>query len=179
MYVPARLVRAWLAIPTAALIAMAGSGCSAGDGTDARGGGSGSQSEVPSQDADAGVRYASCLRDNGIDVDDPKKGDAVVVPSGIPQNVRDRVEKVCGKNPTGQASASKIPDEVRTDAKIEALRLKHMKCLRENGYEPPKPENGSVGIEDSPELRAAEKACAAERKALDERLKALMKQSEK
>jgi hypothetical protein len=129
---------------------------------------------------DDGVQYASCMRENGVDVADPDASSGLVVlPPGLPQGQVKRAEAVCGTNPTGQTLRGDIPPpEVRSHPDVEALRLKYLSCLRENGHTPPKMVNGTAVIKATPELLAAQKACRAENEALDQRRKELMEKAE-
>ncbi|MFF6983491.1 hypothetical protein ACFZAV_38760 [Streptomyces sp. NPDC008343] len=132
-------------------------------------------------DNGAGLKYATCMRENGVDVADPDAQSGFVkIPSGVARSQVERAEKVCGKNPTGGAVNSGVTDEVLNDPEVQALRLKYKGCMRENGYTEPTPDaNGGVAIVDSPELRAARKACHAEEKSLNDRIKALKEQTTK
>ncbi|CAN5218894.1 hypothetical protein BH11ACT4_BH11ACT4_02710 [soil metagenome] len=62
-----------------------------------------SQAEQDAQDAESQktmLAAAKCLRDNGVDVADPKPGDTVKVPDGTPQDVLDK----CGVGGTQGAA---------------------------------------------------------------------------
>ncbi|MFC8096767.1 hypothetical protein [Streptomyces sp. NPDC057301] len=189
MRLSARVVRACLVATGTALVVVASSGCNAGDSQGVRSEASASQSDAPTQDGaapsgnagegdDRGLRYASCMRDNGIQVGDPNADGVVQVPSGIPQSELKRAEKVCGKNPTGQTAG--LPDGVDSDPKYQALSLEYDACLRKNGYVPPPKEEGSGGVagEYTPELQAADQACKAEKRALTDWLDTLMQKGE-
>ncbi|WP_411114955.1 hypothetical protein [Streptomyces sp. 029-5] len=146
-----------------------GTGDGSTGGASSGGASGGNAGDSGESGADSGIKYASCMRDNGVQVKDPKPGEAPQIPSGTPQSVLDKLEKACGKLPGAMAGSgdpglkdlSKNPD-------FEALRLKYMACMRKNGYVPPKPNaDGSVQLESSPELNAAQKACKREQDVLD------------
>ncbi|MFD5574473.1 hypothetical protein [Streptomyces cadmiisoli] len=192
MHLPSHALRTWLAAAGTVLVLAAGSGCTSGDGAGVRSEGSGGRSESEQQDGpapsdnssqdgdDAGLRYASCMRDNGVQVPDPGPDGGVQVPTDVPQSQVERAEKVCGKNPAGGALGGDLPDSVRTDPELQALRLKFDACLKKNGYEMPKPkeENGSVTFEFTPEFRVALEACKAEDKAVSDRFEELTEAGE-
>ncbi|MFD7090736.1 hypothetical protein ACFV94_23475 [Streptomyces sp. NPDC059896] len=138
-------------------------GGASGGNTGADAGGSGASG------GDSGIKYASCMRDNGVQVKDPKPGEPPRIPAGTSQSVLDKLEKVCGKLP-GAMAGSGDPGlkDLGKNPDFEALRLKYMACMRKNGYVPPKPNaDGSVRLESSPELNAAQKACKREQDVLD------------
>ncbi|MFJ9212640.1 hypothetical protein [Streptomyces sp. NPDC102264] len=143
-----------------------GDGSTGGASGGASGGNAGDSGE---SGADSGIKYASCMRDNGVQVKDPKPGEAPQIPSGTPQSVLDKLEKACGKLP-GAMAGSGDPGlkDLTKNPDFEALRLKYMACMRKNGYVPPKPNaDGSVQLKESPEFTAAQKACKREQDVLD------------
>ncbi|WP_432585001.1 hypothetical protein ABVG11_02295 [Streptomyces sp. HD1123-B1] len=83
-----------------------------------------------------------------------------------------------GGAPTGKARESKLPPELDTDTTIKTLRTKWERCQKRSGYtQPAADSDGKVVIKDTPELRASERACKAERKALDQRVAEIMAKS--
>ncbi|MEV8434885.1 hypothetical protein [Streptomyces chartreusis] len=184
---PARVLRTWLAVTGTVLVVVTSGACTAQDGTGDRGASSASAPDPEQQDPpvasdgssqdgdDAGLRYASCMRDNGVQVDDPAPGRGAEVPMDVPQTQVDRAEKVCGKNPTGGAQSTDLPDTVQTDAEYQALQLKFWSCMRKNGFENPKAQKGgSAVLENTPKMRAAMEACKAEDEAQNKRLEELI-----
>lgn len=113
--------------------------------------------------ADDGVKYAACLRENGVRVDDPKQGETPRIPEGTPQSARDKAEKACGANPDSQAQAGSVGNpQAMNDPEVEALRLKADGCMRKNGYETPKPGSEGVINMGDPVYQSAMKACKTE-----------------
>jgi hypothetical protein len=87
---------------------------------------------------DAGVKWAACMRENGIDVADPAPGENPELPQGIAQSLLEKAEKECGELPGSQQAGS---GGLADDPKLEELALANQKCLRENGYEVPSNDN--------------------------------------
>ncbi|MFE4540401.1 hypothetical protein ACFRKB_35930 [Streptomyces scopuliridis] len=143
----------------------------------ASGGGTGDGGESGTG-TDSGVEYASCMRDNGVQVKDPKPGEPPQIPDGTSKSVLDKLEKVCGKAPGGgTAGGDPRTQALLDDPDFQALRLKYLSCMRKNGYVPPKPNaDGSVRLMESPEYTAAQKACKREQDALDKMEKGFMSQ---
>ncbi|WP_432037439.1 hypothetical protein [Streptomyces cucumeris] len=83
-----------------------------------------------------------------------------------------------GGTPTGKARESRLPPELDTDTTVKTLRTKWERCQKQSGYtQPTADSDGNVIIKDTPELRASERACKAERKALDQRVAEIMAKS--
>ncbi|MEW2274686.1 hypothetical protein [Streptomyces griseofuscus] len=121
------------------------------------------------------------MRDHHVGAEDPDGQTGVVkLPSDVPQSQIERAEKVCGRNPTGGAKEVDMPSGARNDPELQSLQLKYQKCLHENGFDEPTPDaQGNVSIVASPERRAAMKACRAEEKRLNDRIKGLKEQSDR
>ncbi|MEU9230280.1 hypothetical protein AB0D40_38850 [Streptomyces massasporeus] len=202
MPVPARLIRArrprtrvrharLLVGATALVLATAcGSGAdgarsegpapSASGASEPAGGGTSGTDEAGSGgDRDAGLKYAACMRENNVDAPDPDAQSGLVkLPSDVPQSQIERAEKICGRNPTGQALSTGGDDEIRNDPRVQALWLKYMNCMRKNGFKEPTPDaQGNVAIVSTPEMRAAMKACRVESKRHEDLIKKLKEQS--
>ncbi|MFF6984605.1 hypothetical protein ACFZAV_44805 [Streptomyces sp. NPDC008343] len=90
----------------------------------------------------ASLEYAACMRDNGVQVDDPKPGEGPRIPEGAPQSAVDKARKVCGDGPAGAAQSSNAAGALKLDAEYEALQLKAENCMRKAGYVQPKPDAG-------------------------------------
>lgn len=94
--------------------------CSVGGGDDKPGASGGGQSKE--------LKWASCMRDAGVPVEDPKPGQPLQqVPEGTDQSKTEAAFKKCQKfAPEGRASDS--------DKKKWASELRdYAKCMRENG----------------------------------------------
>jgi hypothetical protein len=137
------------------LIGLAG--CSSGSG------GAGGEA-----DKEAGLKYAQCMRDNGVPgFEDPKVDengelDGLGAPKGVDEKTVEAAQKTCAKYlPNGGAPEQMNPEDV---AKIRA----YAKCLRENGMPgfPDPDTDGRIRFEsgktldpDSPEMKAADEKC--------------------
>ncbi|MEV8434677.1 hypothetical protein PGH47_42635 (plasmid) [Streptomyces sp. HUAS 31] len=119
-----------------------------------------------SKDQD-GVRYAACMRSNGVDVADPKPGEAPVPPAGVDRSVLDKAEQKCGRPPGGQQAGT---GGLAADPKLEELSLKNQKCLRENGYEvsDSKSQGAPQLPGENPVLDRAQEACKEIGQALED-----------
>jgi hypothetical protein len=147
-----------LAVP---LAACGGDDEGAGEGGDGI-----SQADVE----DAGMRFAECMREHGIDARDPKPG---------VQGLRDmfadadrddpafrEAERQCGKHL--EELVSEIDDDQRLE--FEDARLEFAQCMRAKGFEVPDPQS-AVGPEqgggalgdlnlDDPRVQDAMDACS-------------------
>ncbi|AWW43189.1 hypothetical protein [Streptomyces cadmiisoli] len=124
-----------------------------------------------------GVKYAACMRENGVDVADPKPGEQPQVPEGVARSVLDKAEEKCGDAPGGQEAGS---GGLADDPKLEELSLANQKCLRENGYEVPETKEGQGGAPkmpgEDPVLDRAMAACKATGDALKDYIERKMGQ---
>ncbi|WP_328913271.1 MULTISPECIES: hypothetical protein [unclassified Streptomyces] len=115
-----------------------------------------------SADAATGVKYAACMREQGVEVADPKPGDVPKIPEGVAQDLLVKAAKVCGQAPGSDAGRVDDGGGLYQDPKVQALSLELQKCMRDNGWSPPKPqeENGSVSLDaGDPAYQQAKKAC--------------------
>ena len=148
-----RMTRALTSLTAAGCAALALAACG-GDG------GGGERSASPQQRAqDAALKFARCMRENGVDVPDPQVGDngMVMVAPGEGQGpdpsdpkVRAATEK-CGKHLDvgGEAQDQRLSPEQR-DAFVAYAR-----CMREEGVNVPDPsaeDGGIVGRVGDPDL---------------------------
>lgn len=106
------------------------------------------------------LAYAQCLRENGVDVDDPEpgKGLALSAESAEEQHLIDDAMKKC----EDLAPARPADD---ADQEVRQQMLDFAACMREEGvesFEDPKPGEG-INIEpemaEDPDFEAAEKIC--------------------
>lgn len=144
------------ALPLALVLGL--TGCGSGDGG---GGGDGGGDGTGQSLHDDQLRFAACLRDHGVDIEDPKPGEGLQIDS------------------TGE-------DKERTDAAVEACQdllpppdaefeqderddmLAYAQCMRDNGVEAfadPQPGAGiDVGpdVFEDPDFERAQETCDAE-----------------
>ncbi|MGH8792557.1 MAG: hypothetical protein ACRDXX_07925 [Stackebrandtia sp.] len=149
------------ALPLALLLAL--TGCNSDEGGDAAKDGGESDAPLSEEEIyEANLKYAECLRDNGLDVEDPKPGEGlqVQVEGEEEQEIADAAMKACEEHaPEGGAPSEEEQEEEREEM------LEYAKCMRDNGVEDfadPKPGEGINIDEDvagDPDFEAAEKAC--------------------
>jgi hypothetical protein len=164
------------------LLALAAAGCGGtddgDDGVATAGGGpsstaSASAKPSPMTDEERQVRFAQCMRDNGVDMPDPEIDNGRVrirAPEGAdPQKVQAATEKCKQYLPNGG-------DRPRGNAEMTEQLRKLAQCMRDNGVpEFPDPsEDGGIQVQaspgshmnpDDPTFKAAEEACAKYRPA--------------
>jgi hypothetical protein len=118
---------------------------------------------------DAELKFAECMRENGIDFPDPQDGPGLVKigKDESPEELRE-AEKACEKF----RKAIKPPE--LTEAQQQEFKkraLEHARCMREHGIDFPDPtfsEDGGANIRLGPgrvdpeddDFKAAEKECA-------------------
>jgi hypothetical protein len=159
------------------LLALAAAGCGGtddgDDGVATAGGGAGataSASAAPPAmtDEERQVRFAQCMRDNGIDMPDPEINNgrvAMRMPPGVdPQKVQAAMEKCKQYLPNGGEPPKSNPQMLEQQRKFA-------QCMRDNGItEFPDPDpNGGIRVQTSPgshmnpgdpAFKAAQEACA-------------------
>jgi hypothetical protein len=125
-----------------AAVAVAAGACGGGD-DDASAGSEGlSQADVQ----DAGVEYARCMREHGIDMPDPKPGLGGLRGLMTDQDLERQpgfreAEGDCRKHLAGLTS--QISDEQRDE--ILDARLEFARCMRDQGFDVPDPQPGGGG----------------------------------
>ncbi|TMR99611.1 hypothetical protein [Nonomuraea basaltis] len=152
----------------AATLLLAGCGSDDGGGSDvASVSGTGPQaaaSAKPSEDPhEKALKYAQCMRENGIDMDDPEPGKGVMLrlDKNTPQETMKKAQEACKQYaPSGQRAGGGDPK------RAEALR-KVAQCMRDNGVESyPDPEGGNMRITgdvgEDPDFKPAQEKCQKE-----------------
>ena len=149
---------------------------SAGNGSSARSTGEGTKKADPQQ---AGLDFARCMRDHGVDVPDPKSGDGGMVMIG--PGPADGAATLGAEPPAGFEEANKacrhfLEDLVRdggaaVDPKEQDRALKFAECMRKNGVDMPDPDFSKGGVQIqiggdgfdpmSETFKAAQKACGS------------------
>ncbi|WP_165964226.1 hypothetical protein, partial [Actinomadura sp. KC216] len=109
-----------------------------------------------------GVKFAQCMRENGVHMDDPKPGQGIQLKiKDIPKETVDKAMEACRQyNP--QANATGAPDPQQQER-----GRKFAECMRQNGVEKfPDPKPGQRGIMidkntvgDDPDLEPAQQKC--------------------
>lgn len=157
-------LRILAALPLALTLTLAGCGgddkgdkgvASAGGGK----GGAAGDGEKPSK-GERGVKFAQCMRENGIPMEDPKPGEGMTFRANGNKEAMDKAMEACRKyNP--QVNAARPPDP-----KQQERGRKYAECMRKNGVEKfPDPKPGQRGIMinketgEDPDLEKAQQAC--------------------
>ncbi|MEU0462506.1 MULTISPECIES: hypothetical protein [Amycolatopsis] len=134
------------AVPVALALALAGCG-SDGDGgagvASAGGAASTTAGSTPTMgNGDMGLKYAQCMRENGVPMEDPVDGRITLKLDGsVPKETVDKAQEACRQyNPQENGAA-------KSDPKMEQAARDFAVCMRENGVEAfPDPEPGQKGI---------------------------------
>jgi hypothetical protein len=114
------------------------------------------------------LKFASCMRENGVDMPDPKfDGGRVMMRQGKtdPETAR-KAEQACGK----YRDAVKPPEMSDSDkAEMKKRALENARCMREHGIDFPDPQfepNGGMRMKfgkgvkpESAKFKAAQEAC--------------------
>ena len=153
--------RQWIGLLLVAL-ALAGCGSTSDDEVASAGGGKTASASATAEASDRDemtVKFTQCLRENGVDIDDPAPGEPVRIKGG--PGSKDTIEKAmeaCRQyNPQAEAAGNPAMDE---------NNRKFAVCMRENGVEAfPDPEPGQAGVRidkaiaDDPDFAAAQEKC--------------------
>lgn len=154
------------ATPLLAVLALGLGACGGGEATSTAG--------ADSQSAeDARVKFAQCLREEGIEVEDPGEGGRLHFRQGRgegPERALEeggRFEEAAEKcrEKLGDAAPPELSEEQRQEFQDRALAF--ARCMREQGIDFPDPEFGEGGRitqrmeapRDEGRVREAEKAC--------------------
>ncbi|REE96868.1 hypothetical protein [Thermomonospora umbrina] len=160
------LTRALVALPLALTLTL--TACGGDDGGDevASGGGpqknAGGTGEKLDQHA-MGVKFAQCMRENGIPLEDPKPGEGIMLKfdQRMKRETVDKAMQACRKyNPQQNGAGG-------SDPKAEERSRAFSQCMRDNGVEKfPDPKPGQRGIMidrnaigDDPDFDKAQQAC--------------------
>lgn len=106
-----------------------------------------------------GVKFAQCMRDHGIDLDDPEPGKGGLMSfAGKDKSTADKAMQACRKYDAAKDQANKPSPKGLEDG------LKMSKCMRSHGVEDfPDPVNGGISLDGSimedPDFKKAEKTC--------------------
>ncbi|MDP9863805.1 MULTISPECIES: hypothetical protein [Streptosporangium] len=109
-----------------------------------------------------GVKFAQCMRENGIDMEDPVPGKGIMLKVGkdVDKATMDKAMEACRQyNPQADGSA-------QADPEMEERGRKFAACMRENGVEkfadPPAGQRGiriDREIGEDPDFPQAQKQC--------------------
>ncbi|GGM39775.1 hypothetical protein ACFFX1_31260 [Dactylosporangium sucinum] len=121
----------------------------------------------PSASADPGakaLKFAQCMRENGVNVPDPEPGKGVMMKfdGSVSQEQVQKAMEACREwAPQGMNGGG------GGDPQQEARMRKYAQCMRANGVEAfPDPDGTGIRLDksvaDDPDFKAAEQACAKE-----------------
>jgi hypothetical protein len=155
----------------AALLAAAALGLAACGGDEETPASAASGKTPDEKTREAQVKFAECMRENGVDMPDPQAGGKQVFKvggdSGISPEEFEEASKACEKYQ--QAIRPNLSEEEKTEMKERALE--NARCMREHGIDVPDPTfsadggaqmripRGSGIDPEDPEFQAAQKAC--------------------
>jgi hypothetical protein len=145
-----RITRQALALGVLLVAALSGCSAQGGDGVATAGGQNSSSNSAGAgqlSDQEQAVKYAQCLRDQGIEVKDPEDGKPPAIEPGVAtdQEVQ-AAEEACRKYaPGGGGQVRKLDPE-----QLENLR-QVAQCMRDHGYPTfpdPDPDKGGIVLGD-------------------------------
>ncbi|TDD94616.1 hypothetical protein [Actinomadura rubrisoli] len=151
------------------VLALTLAGCGSDDGGDgkvasaggAKQGGAAAAGKGMSQD-EKGVKYAECMRKNGVPMEDPKPGGNIQLKldKRTPKATLDKATQACkALDPMADGSG-------KQDPKQQEQGRKFAECMRQNGVEAfadPKPGQRGIMIDgkvaEDPDFKAAQQKC--------------------
>ncbi|HUR01121.1 MAG TPA: hypothetical protein VM347_01140 [Nonomuraea sp.] len=156
------------AIPLALALALTGCGADEGGGADVASLSSGKPAAAASASASVdpqakGLKFAQCMRENGVPMDDPEPGKGVMLKmdKSISPETAQKAQEACKQYaPTGVGPNGGDPK------RTEQMR-KFSQCMRDNGVEAfPDPDGGALRmtgeVGDDPDFKAAQEKCSKE-----------------
>lgn len=133
-------------------LALALTGCGGDDGTKGDSAGE--------SDHDKALKFAACMREHGVDMEDPEPGEPVRLQvKGVDKETVDKAQEACKKY---APQNGKGPGD---DPKMKEKMLKFAECMRDNGVEefPDPSDEGGIMInkdlEDDPDFEKAQEKC--------------------
>lgn len=157
------------AIPLALTLALAGCGASDAGGSDVASVSSGKPAAAASASASVdpqakGLKFAQCMREHGIPMDDPEPGKGVMLKmdKSISPETAQKAQEACKEYaPSGGGPGGKV------DPKMAEQLRKFSQCMRDNGVEAfPDPDGGALRMTgeagDDPDFKAAQDKCSKE-----------------
>ncbi|MFF8957172.1 hypothetical protein [Streptomyces sp. NPDC014894] len=160
------------ALPLALAVALTGCGSDGGGerkvASAAKGGGQASGAGKPSAEPslsaqEMGLKFAACMRKNGVEMEDPVEGRLTIrqQKKGGNRATVEKAMKACREfQPQGLGPGGKA------DPKVAGNMRQYARCMRENGVEDfPDPDAGSGGIKvdgrmvDDPDFKKADEQC--------------------
>lgn len=142
---------------------LAGCGSDGGSDGDVASASGTSKNEAKDEDGtsegdrqDKALEFAKCMRENGVEMDDPKGGRITIKGGPGDQEAMEKAQEAC------QKYLPPISAEDRKKGGENALKFSQ--CMRENGVEEfPDPKGGMMrvdkGLTDDPDFEKAQQAC--------------------
>ncbi|MFJ8660004.1 hypothetical protein [Streptomyces sp. NPDC093795] len=159
-----RITRAAAATSLAAALSLLTAACSGSDpGSSGSGKSDGSVSEEGKK-ADQAFEHRTCLREQGLDVPEPKPGEQgvglTIGGDGMSKEKMEKAFKAC-QGKAGGAGFGKEPTQAEKDK-----ALAYAKCMRENGFNMPDPKfdggaQPAMRMPQGPEKQKFDKAAKA------------------
>lgn len=154
-------------LPLLCALTLTGCGSDEGGGADvaSAGGNSSAAAEGGGEELsrdEMNVKFAQCMRENGVDMPDPEPGKGVQLKVGpeTPQETVQAALEACREYSPQENGAGEA------DPERDAAFREYAQCMRDNGVEAfPDPEPGSPGMRITPEVgedpdfEAAQQAC--------------------
>ncbi|MEU2429108.1 hypothetical protein ABZ611_06220 [Streptomyces sp. NPDC007861] len=159
-----RTLGAFAAIPVALTLALTGCGSNDGGSEVASAGGAkkpagGSSAASGLSQEEKGLKFAQCMREHGIDMEDPVDGKIMMrKQEGLSQADMQAAQDACKQySPMGEGK--------RPGPEMEKKAQEFAECMRGNGVDMPDPEPGQGGIRidkkigEDPDFPKAQKEC--------------------
>ncbi|MBE1530908.1 hypothetical protein [Actinomadura algeriensis] len=153
-------------LPLALALALTGCG---GDGDEGSGVASAGGDKAAGAEAgqtlspdEMGVKFAQCMRENGVQMEDPKPGGGLkITANGVDKATMEKAQEACREfNPMESAGGAPSQED-------QERARQHAECMRKNGVEAfpdPKPNQRGIRIDakvgGDPDFEAASEKCA-------------------
>ncbi len=162
-----RLTRVTLAaLPLALALLLVGCGAEddGGDGVASAGSGQTEETEASEPSLtphEMGVKFAQCMRENGVDIDDPKPGEGIQMKlEGVDRATVEAAQEACREYSPQQNAG---PEQ---QAEMAERGRQFAQCMRDNGveaFQDPDPNQPGIRIDrsiaDDPDFEAAQQTC--------------------
>ncbi|MFI6318620.1 hypothetical protein ACIBG8_13920 [Nonomuraea sp. NPDC050556] len=139
--------------PTTAGVASADGGTTA-----AKPSASSSASGGPTDQREAQLKFAQCMREHGVDMKDPEPGGGIRIEAKGDQNVTEKAMKACQP-----LMDNVVGERVKQDPGAQDKVLKYAQCMRENGIAMEDPKDGKFMVQvpqgQEKQMEKAQKAC--------------------
>lgn len=160
-----RVFSALVTAPFALILVLTGCGSGDGGGSDVASVGGGNKSAASAQPGadsqDRALKFAQCMRENGIDMPDPDASGKMAMTFDAPLEKVEAAQEACRQYaPSGG-------QQIRDNPEMAENLRKLAQCMRDNGVESyPDPEGGMMRMSkeagEDPDFKAAEEKCQKE-----------------